>query len=37
MPQSLSAIKMVKGMGKKKSEKFGGELLEIITSYCEKE
>jgi len=37
MPQSLSAIKMVKGMGKKKSEKFGEELLEIITSYCKKE
>jgi uncharacterized protein YpbB len=34
MPQSLSALKMVKGMGKKKSEKFGGELLEIIISYC---
>ena len=36
MPQSLSALKMVKGMGKRKSEKFGGELLEIITFYCEK-
>jgi len=37
MPQSLSAIKMVKGMGKKKSEKFGEELLEIIISYCKEE
>jgi len=37
MPQSLPALKMVKGMGKKKSEKFGEELLEIITFYCEKE
>jgi len=37
MPQSLSALKMVKGMGKKKSEKFGEELLEIISSYCKEE
>jgi hypothetical protein len=37
MPQSLSALKMVKGMGKKKSEKFGEELLQIITSYCKEE
>ena len=37
MPQSLSALKMVKGMGKKKSDRFGEELLEIITSYCKKE
>jgi DNA-directed RNA polymerase subunit F len=37
MPQSLSALKMIKGMGKKKSEKFGEELLEIITSYCKNE
>jgi hypothetical protein len=37
MPQSMPAIKMVKGMGKRKSEKFGEELLEIITFYCEKE
>jgi hypothetical protein len=34
MPRSLHALKLVKGMGRKKSEKFGGELLEIITSYC---
>jgi GTPase SAR1 family protein len=37
IPQSQSALKMVKGMGKKKSEKFGEELLEIITSYSKKE
>ena len=37
MPQSLPALKLVKGMGKKKSEKFGQELLNIIVSYCEKE
>jgi hypothetical protein len=37
MPQSLQALKLVKGMGKRKSEKFGEELLAIIISYCEKE
>ena len=37
MPQSLPALKLVKGMGKKKSEKFGEELLDIIVSYCKKE
>ncbi len=37
MPQSLPALKLVKGMGKKKSEKFGEELIEIIISYCKKE
>ena len=37
MPQSLPALKLVKGMGKKKSEKFGEELLNIIISYCKKE
>src|SRR5450759_2155160 len=34
MPQSMPALKLVKGMGKKKSEKFGEELLDIIISYC---
>lgn len=34
LPQDLSVLKQVKGMGKKKSGKFGEELLEIITSYC---
>jgi hypothetical protein len=37
MPQSLPALKLVKGMGKKKAGKFGEELLEIIVSYCKKE
>jgi hypothetical protein len=37
MPQSLPALVMVKGMGKKKSEKFGEELIDIISSYCKKE
>ena len=34
VPRSLPALKLVKGMGKKKTEKFGEELLEIIISYC---
>jgi len=33
MPQSMPVLKLVKGMGKKKSEKFGEELLNIIISY----
>jgi hypothetical protein len=37
VPQSRTALKLVKGMGKKKSEKFGEELLSIISSYCLKE
>ncbi|NMC38906.1 MAG: AAA family ATPase [Bacteroidales bacterium] len=37
LPQSSRALKQVKGMGTRKSEKYGGELLEIIKSYCEKE
>ena len=37
MPQSPGALKLVKGMGTKKSEKFGEELLNIITTYCKKE
>jgi tRNA uridine 5-carbamoylmethylation protein Kti12 len=37
VPRSLPEIKMVKGMGKKKSEKFGEELLEIIILYCKEE
>jgi uncharacterized protein YpbB len=37
MPQSFPALNSVKGMGKKKSEKFGEELLEIIGSFCKKE
>jgi hypothetical protein len=34
MPRSTSALKQVKGMGKKKSQKFGEEILEIINTYC---
>jgi uncharacterized protein YpbB len=37
IPQSMQALNLIKGMGKKKSEKFGEELLDIIISYCEKE
>jgi ribonuclease D len=37
LPQSMRSLKMVKGMGLKKSEKFGEELLDIIISYCKKE
>jgi hypothetical protein len=37
LPQTASALKRVKGMGKKKSEKFGEELLKIISSYCEEQ
>ncbi len=37
MPQSMRALKQVKGMGTKKSEKYGEELLGIIVSYCKKE
>jgi len=37
VPQSLRALKQVKGMGIKKSEKYGEELLDIINSYCTKE
>ena len=33
----MPALNLVKGMGKKKSEKFGEELLNIIISYCKKE
>jgi GTPase SAR1 family protein len=37
LPRSLPSLNLVKGMGKKKSEKFGEELLDIIISYCKKE
>jgi tRNA uridine 5-carbamoylmethylation protein Kti12 len=37
IPQSIPALKAIKGMGKKKSDKFGEELLDIIVSYCKKE
>jgi superfamily II DNA helicase RecQ len=37
VPQSMAALHLVKGMGMKKSEKFGEELLNIIISFCRKE
>ncbi|MFH0841994.1 MAG: HRDC domain-containing protein [Bacteroidota bacterium] len=37
LPQSIADLKRVKGMGKRKIQDFGDELLEIITSYCEME
>ena len=37
VPQSLRALKQVKGMGPRKSEKYGAEILDIIVSYCGKE
>ncbi len=37
LPQSASELKRVKGIGKKKAQSFGGELLELITSFCKME
>jgi len=37
LPQSEAALQKIKGMGRKKSQKFGDELLEIITAYCNME
>jgi hypothetical protein len=34
LPQTATALKKVKGMGKKKLEQFGDELLLIIQDYC---
>jgi hypothetical protein len=34
LPQSMESLKRVKGIGKGKSEKYGKELLNIISSYC---
>ena len=34
LPQSPAALKKVKGMGAKKSEKYGEEILALIASYC---
>jgi hypothetical protein len=34
LPQSAETLANIKGMGKKKSELFGPELLEIIKTYC---
>ncbi len=35
LPLTLPALKTIKGLGKKKIDMFGGELLEIITDYCD--
>ncbi len=35
LPVTLPALKAVKGMGKKKLELYGSELLEIVTDYCD--
>jgi len=34
LPQSVASLKRIKGIGKKKAQIYGGELLEMITSYC---
>jgi superfamily II DNA helicase RecQ len=35
LPQSMVSLKTVKGMGNKKADQFGPDLLEIIQSYCQ--
>ncbi len=35
LPVTLPALKAIKGIGKKKVELFGGELISIITDYCD--
>lgn len=37
LPRSMNALRRVKGMGKKKSAKYGEDILEIIHNYCSKE
>jgi hypothetical protein len=37
VPQSLPALKQIKGIGTKKSKQYGEELLEIIILYCTEE
>ncbi len=34
LPQSITALKRIKGIGRKKAQIWGEELLELITSYC---
>jgi hypothetical protein len=34
LPQSMASLREIKGMGKKKSEQFGPDLLEMIREYC---
>ena len=35
LPVSLSALKQVKGFGKVKLEKYGKEIIDIVTDYCD--
>jgi hypothetical protein len=37
LPRTVSALKRIKGIGPKKAQIYGEELLELITSYCEME
>lgn len=37
IPESMNALLRVKGMGKKKADTFGEEILDIIISYCKSE
>jgi tRNA uridine 5-carbamoylmethylation protein Kti12 len=37
LPQDKTSLKQIKGIGKKKCEKYGEELLDIITSFCREE
>jgi hypothetical protein len=37
LPQTLFSLNRIKGIGKKKAETFGNELLEIIGAYCKNE
>ena len=37
VPQSPRALRQIKGMGTRKSEKYGEEILDIIVAYCRKE
>jgi hypothetical protein len=34
LPQNQDELKLIKGMGKKKAEQFGEEILEIIAKFC---
>jgi len=37
LPQTISALKHVRGIGQKKARIYGDELLELITAYCKME
>jgi hypothetical protein len=36
LPVTITGLKQIKGIGKKKADKFGKELLEIVSEYCKK-